>query len=89
MTQTINLTIDGVAITVVEGTSVAAALARSPLPAARLSVSGQLRPPFCGMGVCQECRITIDGKRRLACQTPCRAGMRVERDAKFRSDQHD
>jgi succinate dehydrogenase/fumarate reductase-like Fe-S protein len=30
------------------------------------------------MGICQECRVTIDGQRRLACQTSCSAGMQVE-----------
>ena len=33
----------------------------------------------CGMGICQECRMTIDGRRRLACRTLCRDGMQVER----------
>ncbi|MBK4714893.1 MULTISPECIES: (2Fe-2S)-binding protein [Tenebrionibacter/Tenebrionicola group] len=88
MTQTISLTIDGVAVMVASGTSVAAALARCSLPAARLSVSGKPRLPFCGMGICQECRILIDGKRRLACQTLCRAGMQVEHDAQLRSGKH-
>jgi aerobic-type carbon monoxide dehydrogenase small subunit (CoxS/CutS family) len=45
---------------------------------ARASVTGQPRAPFCGMGVCQECRVRIDGRRRLACQTVCAEGMRVE-----------
>jgi D-hydroxyproline dehydrogenase subunit gamma len=37
------------------------------------------RAPFCGMGVCQECRVTVDGRAYvLACQTVCRDGMRVE-----------
>jgi succinate dehydrogenase/fumarate reductase-like Fe-S protein len=44
----------------------------------RTSVSGQRRAPLCGMGICQECRVNIDGLRRLACQTICREGMRVE-----------
>lgn len=39
----------------------------------------QPRAPFCGMGICQECRVTINGLRRLACQTLCQAGMRIER----------
>jgi aerobic-type carbon monoxide dehydrogenase small subunit (CoxS/CutS family) len=38
----------------------------------------QPRAPFCGMGVCQECRVLIDGRRRLACQAVCAEGMRVE-----------
>ena len=44
----------------------------------RLSVSGETRAPFCGMGICQECRLLIDGRRRLACQTLCSNGMHVE-----------
>ncbi|HGI7054042.1 TPA: 2Fe-2S iron-sulfur cluster-binding protein, partial [Klebsiella aerogenes] len=38
-----------------------------------------LRAPFCGMGVCQECRVTVDGLRVLACQTLCRSDMQIER----------
>ncbi len=30
---------------------------------------------------CQECRVLIDGRRRLACQTVCQSGMRVETQA--------
>jgi succinate dehydrogenase/fumarate reductase-like Fe-S protein len=30
------------------------------------------------MGICQECRVMIDGRRRLACQTLCRDGMHVD-----------
>lgn len=44
----------------------------------RRSVSGMLRGPLCGMGVCQECRVTIDGRaHQLACQTLCASGMQV------------
>ncbi|MFH3710192.1 2Fe-2S iron-sulfur cluster-binding protein, partial [Acinetobacter baumannii] len=34
--------------------------------------------PFCGMGVCQECRVNINGLRVLACQTLCQQDMKVE-----------
>jgi len=50
----------------------------SGMGVARTSVTGQPRAPFCGMGVCQECRVLVDGRRRLACQTVCIEGMRVE-----------
>ncbi|MDD0974146.1 (2Fe-2S)-binding protein [Pseudomonas sp. TNT2022 ID681] len=56
----------------------AAALALGGDGCARTSVSGQRRAPLCGMGICQECRVNIDGRRRLACQTLCRDGMHVE-----------
>lgn len=57
--------------------TVAAALAIAGLAHTRISVSGKLRAPVCGMGVCHECRVSIDGMRRLACQTLVREGMRV------------
>lgn len=73
------LHIDGRPVRVRAGSSVAAALHAAGGPGiARISVGGEPRAPFCGMGVCQECRVTIDGQRRLACQAVCREGMRVE-----------
>ncbi|NRG11813.1 (2Fe-2S)-binding protein [Klebsiella variicola] len=79
MKATLTITIDGEALTVPEGISVAAALALTGDPTTRQAVNGDLRAPFCGMGVCQECRVTVDGLRVLACQTLCRAGMQIER----------
>ncbi|ATA57456.1 MULTISPECIES: (2Fe-2S)-binding protein [Variovorax] len=76
------LHIDGQPVRVKAGSSVAAALRiAGGMGAARTSVTGQPRAPFCGMGVCQECRVQIDGRRRLACQTVCAEGMRVETTA--------
>ncbi len=76
------LHIDGHLVRVKAGSSVAAALcvagAGVAMGVARTSVTGQPRAPFCGMGVCQECRVWVDGRRRLACQTVCAEGMRVE-----------
>ncbi|KJJ96023.1 (2Fe-2S)-binding protein [Pseudomonas sp. 21] len=72
------LILDGRPLRVAAGTTVAAALAQGGDGTTRTSVSGQRRAPLCGMGVCQECRVSIDGQRRLACQTLCRDGMQVE-----------
>ena len=73
-----DLVLDDRALRVAEGTTVAAALALAGDGCSRTSISGQRRAPLCGMGICQECRVTIDGLRRLACQTLCRDGMHVE-----------
>jgi len=73
-----DLLLDGRPLRVAAGTTVAAALALGGDGTTRTSVSGQRRAPLCGMGVCQECRVSIDGQRRLACQTLCRDGMQVE-----------
>ncbi|MBD9413553.1 (2Fe-2S)-binding protein [Pseudomonas sp. PDM16] len=72
------LILDGRPLQVAPGTTVAAALMLGGDGTSRTSVSGQRRAPVCGMGICQECRVTIDGQRRLACQTLCRDGMQVE-----------
>jgi len=77
----IELSLNGRRLRVAPGTTVAAALALGGDGSCRTSVSGQRRAPLCGMGICQECRVSIDGLRRLACQTLCREGMRVETQA--------
>lgn len=74
----IHLTINRQNIAVVEGTTVAAALVQANFPYTRTSVTGEKRTPFCGMGVCQECRIEVNGRRVLACQTLCQNQMQVE-----------
>ncbi|MFZ4286597.1 2Fe-2S iron-sulfur cluster-binding protein [Variovorax sp. HJSM1_2] len=81
----VSLHINGQALRIAAGTSVAAALrvaqaahTMTHMGVARRSVLGEARAPFCGMGICQECRVNIDGRRRLACQTRCADGMVVE-----------
>jgi D-hydroxyproline dehydrogenase subunit gamma len=62
------------------GITVAAAIAQLG-PPCRRSVSGQWRAPFCGMGVCFECRVTIDGNtQQRACMILVRDGMQVSTD---------
>lgn len=77
--NTLTLSIDGKLYRVPVGISVAAALSLCGDDRCRLSISRQPRAPFCGMGVCQECWVTINGLRRLACQTVCQSDMRIER----------
>ena len=73
------LIINGQAHDAPAGCSVAAALAHAGLTHTRRSESGQPRAAFCGIGQCQECRVTIDGVgQRLACMTPAREGMHIE-----------
>lgn len=75
----ITITIAGRPLQVQEGCTVATALSLSGQDHCRLSVEQQPRAPFCGMGVCQECRVSINGLRRLACQTLCLPEMCIER----------
>ncbi|MES2048520.1 MAG: 2Fe-2S iron-sulfur cluster-binding protein [Pseudomonadota bacterium] len=75
----ISVIINDQIVVVNPGISVAAAIALSGNPATRISVSGQARAPVCGMGICMECRVSIDGQaHQLACQTLCLDGMRIQ-----------
>lgn len=77
----IGLNVNGQRVEVPAGASVAAAVATLGVPFRR-SRSGQPRAPLCGMGVCFECRVQIDGVAQLrACMTPAREGMQVSTDA--------
>jgi predicted molibdopterin-dependent oxidoreductase YjgC len=72
--------IDGVATEAREGDSVAAAmLAAGRLIARKTPVSGAARAPYCLMGVCFECLVTVDGVgNRQGCMVLVRDGMRIE-----------
>lgn len=74
----LRIQLDGQPLNVTAGSTVAAALASRAPGNSRISVTGEKRAAVCGMGVCHECRVLIDGQLRLACQTPCQHGMRIE-----------
>lgn len=80
-TPTVQIVVNGNPRQVPAGTSVAAALAQQPPGTTRSSVTGEARAPLCGMGVCHECRVRIQGRIRLACQTVCAEGMAIDTDA--------
>lgn len=78
MGRTLSILVDGRLLEVPEGITVAAALLNAGEDAFRDSVRGEPRGPVCGMGICFECRVTIDGARgRRACLERVSAGMRV------------
>ncbi len=79
--ENITLTIDDKIVSVPNGSTVATAIfARDP-KAFRRSVLGEPRFPFCGMGICFECRVSIDGiKHERSCQILAKAGMTIETD---------
>ena len=76
----ISLKVDGQAIRARDGDTVAAAMLAAGLDRCRTTpVSGVPRAPYCLMGVCFECLVTIDGVgSRQACLVPVREGMQVE-----------
>lgn len=74
----LTLRVNGRAISVPRGTIVAAAIALAGISGFRRSVLQQPRGPLCGMGICMECRVIIDGQAHCrSCQTPCEPDMEV------------
>src|SRR5262245_54739182 len=78
--ERVRVTIDGKPVTARSGDSVAAAMLSCGLPHCRTTpVSGQKRAPYCMMGVCFECLVTIDGiDSRQGCLIEVSEGMRIE-----------
>jgi predicted molibdopterin-dependent oxidoreductase YjgC len=74
------ISVDGARVEARAGDTVAAALLAAGLTSTRTTpVSGAPRAPYCMMGVCFECLVTIDGVgSRQACLVPVHAGMKVE-----------
>jgi len=70
--------LNGVPCEVPRNASVAAALLGAGETTFRRSVSGEPRAPLCGMGICFECRVTIDGEAHArSCQLTVREGMEI------------
>ncbi len=79
--RTIQLSVNGMVVAVPSGTIVAAAVARAGVTRFRRSVSGMARGPLCGMGICMECRVAINGQAQCrSCQILCQDGMEVRTD---------
>ena len=78
MADMVRISVNGALFEVPGGVSLAAALLNVGYSTFRRSSGGEARGPICGMGVCFECRVTIDGAAgRRACLESVRDGMQV------------
>ena len=79
-TAPVRIFIEGETYEARAGDSVAAALLGSGREHCRTTaVTGAPRAPYCMMGVCFDCLVTIDGVgNRQGCLVPVREGMRIE-----------
>lgn len=77
--ETVSVTLNGTALRVPVGTSVAAALLSAGVKRFRNSpVSGEPRAPYCMMGVCFECLLEINGvPNRQSCLLELKEGMDI------------
>ena len=70
--------VDGEPIETVAGRSIGAVLLERGVRVLRHGPAGDPRGLYCGIGVCQECRVRVEGRGTVrACVTPLEEGMRV------------
>lgn len=76
--EAVKITINGVIVNAYEGESVASAMMCEGISAMRTTVAGDPRGVFCGMGVCFECLVSVDGiTNTRACMTWVKEGMEI------------
>jgi D-hydroxyproline dehydrogenase subunit gamma len=80
----VTLTLDGRPVTAYAGETVAAMLLAEGHVATRTTPGGAPRGVYCGMGVCFDCLVVVDGvPNTRACVTWVREGMSVARQNGF------
>jgi D-hydroxyproline dehydrogenase subunit gamma len=81
MFEVLKVSVNGKSLAVPRGSTVAAAILRAGSNAFRRSVRGEHRGPLCGMGICFECRVMVNGVPHIkSCQLLCSAGMEIATD---------
>ena len=76
--EIVRFELEGETIPAYEGETIAAAATAAGIRAFRRTRQGEARGIYCGMGVCFECLVNVDGRgHQRACMTPVRAGMKV------------
>ncbi len=81
--RVISITVDGAPLPAYEGETIAGALLASGRRAWRHTRHGQPRGLYCGIGLCFDCLVTVNGTPNVrACLTPVAEGMAVETGSK-------
>ena len=86
--QAVTITVDGTPVQAYPGETIAGALLANGRRAWRRTESGQPRGLFCGMGICFDCLVAVDGVPNVrACVTPVVDGMVVETEGPMEGSQ--
>lgn len=81
MAELVTLRVNDVPVSMPSGSMVAAAILESGVTTFRRSVTGEARGSLCGMGICFECRVRVNGVAHVrSCQALCENGMDVRTD---------
>jgi thioredoxin reductase len=75
---TATILFEGRRVTCRDGDTIAAALVAAGELVCRTTPAGDVRGVFCGMGVCHDCVVVVDGTPTRSCMTPVQDGMTVK-----------
>jgi predicted molibdopterin-dependent oxidoreductase YjgC len=80
----VSIEVDGEPIQTFEGETIATALLAAGRRVLRHTQEGTPRGLFCGMGVCFDCVVEVDGESSVrSCMTPVRPGMSIRTPQAF------
>lgn len=83
--KTVSILFDGKPLAALPGDTVASALYAAGIRSWRQSRAGDERGLLCGIGLCFDCLLTVDGSPNLrACQTVVKEGMVVQTNREAR-----
>lgn len=78
----VTISVNGSPLQAPAGALLASVLMNHGLATFRASPTGSPRGPLCGMGICQECRATVNGVAQTrTCTVPVAEGLQVRTDA--------
>lgn len=84
----VSIEVDGEAIQAYEGETIATALLASGRRVIRHTQEGTPRGIFCGMGVCFDCVVEVNGESSVrSCVTLVRPGMKIRTPGPFGSQE--
>lgn len=79
MPENCTIWINGEPMPALAGQNLLVALMNTGTLALRTSISGEPRGALCGMGICYECRVKVNGRpHQKACQTLCEENLQVD-----------
>ncbi len=79
--EQLTVRVNGAPVSMPQGSTVAAAILSAGVWRFRRAVHGEPRAALCGMGICFECRVAVDGRLHArSCQILCESGMDVRCD---------
>jgi predicted molibdopterin-dependent oxidoreductase YjgC len=80
----VSIEVDGEPVRAFEGETIAAALLASGRRAFRHTPDGSPRGLYCGMGICFDCAVEVDGQSNVrSCITLVRPGMKIRTPRPF------